>query len=117
MLKNRVYDPSKVSVFVAGKEIKGFFTDYPISFICGREMIEAFGIHEPKKGCVIYLLHQSEIEDGEWMVFESDRYRLHAFYLPDDIPFKEFIKKFLDNTQTDDYEFSGGLKSIKLEGI
>ena len=122
MLENRVYDPSKASVFIAGKEVKEYaeikFTYYPISFICGREMIEAFGIHEPKKGCVIYLLHQSEIGDGKWMPeFIVKEYRLHAFCLPDEVLFKDCIKKLLDNIQDTDNELSYDFKTINLKGI
>jgi len=42
--------------------------DWPISFICGREMIELFGVREPlNTGLVIYLFHNSEFGDGKWI--------------------------------------------------
>ena len=86
----------------------------PISFICGKEAIEHFGIYEPEYGFVIYLIHQDEI--GDWMPKFPESNTICAYCVPDGNTFTVFIKALTENIERNILELPP-LKVIKLKGI
>lgn len=89
---------------------------YNISFICGREAIEHFGVFEPEYGMVIYLILQNEIGDGLWIPDFNNIYRSHMVIVNEGLEYKDMIKLILDRLDHNNIDFSD-IKTIKLEGL
>lgn len=87
--------------------------DYPISFICGKEAIEHFGIFEPEYGIIVYLMHEKEIKNKEWIPKFPKSYHIAVYCLPDDIAFNQFIKETLSNLKPIELP---PFKFLKLKG-
>jgi len=87
---------------------------WPVSFICGKEAIEHFGIYAPKYGVVVYLIHQDEI--GDWLPTFPESNTICAYCVPDGNTFADFIESFTENIGYGISELKP-YKFIKLEGI
>jgi len=86
--------------------------ELPISFICGKEAIEHFGIYEPEYGFTVYLILQSEI--GNWMPFFPKSNNIIAYCIPSGNTFASFIKAFTEMIEINKIDFKP-LKFINLK--
>jgi len=89
-----------VKLEVSPEDLEPF--DFPITFICGKEMIELFGVKEPIRGMVVYLFHSSEIREHgtDWIPDLSNSYgRLQQFCLTGSLSYADYIEEFLKLTK------------------
>ena len=89
--------------------------EVPITFICGKEAIEHFGIFEPKYGFTVYLIHQSELGGWDALPKFPKSNNIIAYCIPGGSTFATFIKAFTEMVEINKIDFKP-LKFINLKG-